>query len=192
MKYTVHNWDCTGQFYVKWVSIISNLPLKTNYIYIYIYIYIHNTTLFTSEPKIVNKTTRVQRSSIHWFIHSTVLEFVWNQTETTSSAGHQYGWHIFPKDPQKGGNKVEFDSMETKYDMREYTWHTFLWWKLDGTFWIKHATKWGHNRILPSSLHFILCSMRYSTIPFPQKPLFCGGMNLKMLGLLHLVIRLID
>ncbi len=45
-------------------------------------------------------------------IHSTVLEFVWNQTETTSSAGHQYGWHIFPKDPQKGGNKVEFDSIE--------------------------------------------------------------------------------
>ncbi len=44
--------------------------------------------LFASEPEIVNKTTRVLRSSIHWFIHSTVPEFIWNRT---FSAGSRYG-----------------------------------------------------------------------------------------------------
>ncbi len=50
-----------------------------------------HTALFASEPEIVNKTTFVLRSFIHWFIHSTVPEFVWNRTETISSGGSQCG-----------------------------------------------------------------------------------------------------
>ncbi len=50
-----------------------------------------HTALFASEPAIVNKTTHVLRLSIHWFIHSTVPEFIWNRTKTTSSAGSRYG-----------------------------------------------------------------------------------------------------
>ncbi len=31
------------------------------------------------------------RSFIHWFIYSTIPEFIWKRTETTSSAGSRYG-----------------------------------------------------------------------------------------------------
>ncbi len=79
-----------------------------------------HTALFASEPEIVNKTTRVLRSSIHWFIHSTVPEFVWSRTETTSSAGSRYcclvripsAIAVFTpaqKIRTKVGNELEFD-----------------------------------------------------------------------------------
>ncbi len=94
-----------------------------------------HSALFASEPEIVNKTTRVLRSSIHWFIHSTVLEFVWNRTETTSSAGSQvwlFGPHLSAiavftpaqKIHTKGGNEFEFDSIEPNKTC-EYTLSNF-------------------------------------------------------------------
>ncbi len=72
-----------------------------------------HTALFASEPEIVNKTTHVLRSSIHWFIYSTVPEFVWKWTETTSSGTVVWSApecdcciHTCPKDPHQRGKRT--------------------------------------------------------------------------------------
>jgi len=56
-------------------------------------------------------------SSIYWFIHSTGPEFIWERTETTSSAfAHPSVIAVFTpaqKIRTKRGNKLEFDSIKT-------------------------------------------------------------------------------
>ncbi len=63
-----------------------------------------HTALFASESEIVSKTTHVLRSSIHWFIHSTVLSLfgtgpiaVFTPAQTIRT---------------KGVNELEFDSIK--------------------------------------------------------------------------------
>ncbi len=72
-----------------WSGLVWFCQLKTNPVTLSLFSHHHGTGPWCEYT--LNKTTHVLRSSIHWFIHSTVLEFVWNRTETTSSAGSQYG-----------------------------------------------------------------------------------------------------
>ncbi len=49
------------------------------------------------------------RSYIHWFIHSTIPEFVWSQTEITASAGSQYGCLACMPPFSTGGKRLTRD-----------------------------------------------------------------------------------
>ncbi len=89
---------------------------------IFLFSVVHfHTAIFASEPKIVNDATRVLRSSIHWFIHSTVPEFILDPDRE-----QLFSWvpvRLFGPHPSaihtpaqkihtKGGNELEFDSIE--------------------------------------------------------------------------------
>ncbi len=94
-------------------------------------------------------SSHVLRSSIHWFIHSTVQEFVWNQTESTSSAGSLYGCLVhtrvrllyshLPKRSTPRGKRTWVWFNRTKQDRCEYTLSFTIFFFIDLTTWLQRV-----------------------------------------------------
>ncbi len=97
---------------------------------------------FASEPEIVNKTTHVLRSPIHWFSHSTVPEFVWKRTGTTSSAGSRSGCLVAPESDCKGLYLIHVHSLSVLVFLKNQT-KTVTLLELCSTVWA-----WGKLQIL--------------------------------------------
>ncbi len=88
-----------------------------------------HTALFASEPE-----TRVLRSSIHCFVHSTIPEFIWNRTETTSSAGSRCGclvltrvWLLYFHLPKRSAPKWETNLSSIQSNQTRQVWmHPYI------------------------------------------------------------------
>ncbi len=88
-----------------------------------------HTALFASEPE-----TRVLRSSIHCFIHSTIPELIWNRTETTSSAGSRCGclvltrvWLLYFHLPKRSAPKRETNLSSIQSNQTRQVWmHPYI------------------------------------------------------------------
>lgn len=92
-KATNSNWCVTKGVFTPGKSTSSLALVRTKYnvdFYCLVW-YVYTLSFVQVNQKLWTKPDMCLRSSIHWFIHSTVPEFVLNGAETASSAGPRFG-----------------------------------------------------------------------------------------------------